>query len=82
MATCPNCRTSSRTDPDAFSVEEVVQAKPIGSFSLAGAQLKLSGVMRLRLRCRCGWSILGVLKGDAFEGDPDTQTWPSPGEGQ
>lgn len=78
MATCPNCNTSSRTDPDALSVDRVLEARPLGTWSLAGAQLKTSAVERLRLSCRCGWSVLGYVNEDEdFMGYPDTQTFPT-----
>jgi hypothetical protein len=77
MATCPNCRTSSRTAPDAITVEQVLAARPLGTWSLSGAGMKTSAVATLRMSCRCGWSILGRIEGDSFVGDPDTQTCPS-----
>jgi hypothetical protein len=76
MATCPNCGLRSRDEPDVMVVEEVLTAKPVGSFSLAGAQMKFSATKSLRLRCRCGWSILGRIEGDSFIADPETETKP------
>lgn len=76
MATCPNCGTSSRRDPDAFTVTDALLAKPLGTWSLAGAQIKTSAVAVLKLTCRCGWSICGKVSGDSFLGDPATQHFP------
>lgn len=71
MATCPSCGAKSREDPDAFVVEKVLVARPIGSFSLSGSTFKVSANERLRLRCqRCDWSVLGYLDGDSFVADP------------
>lgn len=79
MATCPNCGTSSRSDPAAMQVSEVLSVPdtfPLNA-SLAGAQMKASATLTLRLACGCGWSILGRLEGDTFVGAPATQRWPS-----
>lgn len=40
MGTCPYCQTSSRVDPDAFTFERVLVAKPLGTFSLSGLTAK------------------------------------------
>ena len=80
MATCPSCGTSSRTDPHAFTVTEVLHAKPFGTWSLAGAQLKTVAVAMFRLACRCGWSIHGYANGESFLGDPATQRFPQVNE--
>ncbi len=78
MATCPNCGTSSRTDPNAMVVSEGLMARPLGTWSLAGQQLKTSAYGPLyKLSCRCGWAIWGVINGDSFDGYPDTQVWPA-----
>lgn len=76
MATCPECGARSRDDETAFVVEPVLVAKPLGTYSVAGAQMKASAYERLRLRCRCGWSILGHIDGDQFvsEGNGDERT--------
>lgn len=77
MATCPNCSVSSRVDPDAMEIEECLEALPIGTWSLAGQQLKTSARTTQRMRCRiCGWSILGHIDGETFVGRRDTQTFP------
>lgn len=71
MATCPSCQVSSRVEPNALVVEEVIEVKPLGTFSLAGVQMKASANRRLRLRCtHCLWSILGYIDGDHFVADP------------
>lgn len=69
MATCPSCGTSSRTDPTAMTVTAVLVAKPPGTYSVAGVQTKVSAVERLKLACRCGWSVLGRIDGDHFIAD-------------
>ena len=69
MATCPSCGTKSREDPTAMTVEEVLVAKPVGTFSLAGVGMKFSAAARLKLACRCGWSVLGHIEGDHFVAD-------------
>jgi hypothetical protein len=70
MATCPKCKTSSRVDPGALVVEEVIVAKPVGTFSLAGAQMKFAATERLRCT-KCGWSVLGHIEDDQFFADPE-----------
>lgn len=77
MATCPNCDTRSREDSSAFTVTDALYAKPPGTFSLAGVQLKASAVALLKLACRCGWSVLGRIEGGQFLADPTTQHFPS-----
>ncbi len=77
MATCPSCGVHGYETDGTFTLDEVLWCKPLGTFSLAGAQLKTSAVARPRLRCnRCGWSILGVVGEREFIGDPATQRWP------
>jgi hypothetical protein len=76
MATCPNCSVSSRTDGEAIWIEPCFEAIPMGGWSVSGMQLKTVAVMRLRLCCECGWSIVGRIEGEEFLGDPDTQTFP------
>ncbi len=85
MATCPNCQVSSREDPTAMEVIDVLTARPLGAWSLAGATMKVSAYRTLRLQCRCGWSIEGWLQPSEetgriedgrFVGNPSTQIWP------
>ncbi len=77
MATCPHCGVRGREDPEAFKVYPVLVAKPLGTHSLAGAQMKVSVVSMLRLKCRrCGWHIDGRIVEDRFEGDPSTEWVP------
>jgi hypothetical protein len=59
-----------------MKVEEWLEAKPLGTWSLAGGQLKTVAQFKARLSCRCGWAILGVLDGDSFLGESSTQMWP------
>lgn len=75
MGTCPQCGTNSRTEPDAFTLTEVFVAKPIGTFSVAGAQMKAVAIMRLKLQCRCGWTAYGYMDdGDLIVEWTETQT--------
>lgn len=71
MATCPECGTSSRVDPTAITVQEVLVAKPLGTFSLAGVTDKRSAYTRLQMSCRCGWKILGYIEGEYFVADKE-----------
>lgn len=83
MATCRNCHVSSRVDPEAMEVDEVLEAPPLGTWSLSGTQLKTPVSRGLRLKClRCGWYILGHIGEDgSFYGDPKTESYPYvPGE--
>lgn len=62
MATCPECGTSSRTDPTVMRLEPVLQASPVGTYSLAGVQMKFSARAAHRLTCRCGWTVTGQIE--------------------
>lgn len=67
MATCPKCGVSTRDEPGAMVVEEVFEAKELGTFSLSGQSLKFSAVTRTQLRCRrCGFKVLGVVDQGEF----------------
>lgn len=72
MATCPSCGANSRTD-DGFTVDNVLEAKPLGTFSLAGNQPKVSAVSRLRMAHTCGWSVTGHIEDDDFVVDRDQE---------
>lgn len=83
MATCRNCGVSSREDPTAMRVELVLDADPIGTFSVAGATMKVTVKESLRLRClRCGWSIGGYYDcvEQCFTGIPETERLDGPTE--
>lgn len=69
MATCPQCGADSKLDP-TFAVVWVMVAQPLGTFSLAGVQPKVSvrEVPELRHE-RCGWSVRGRIEGDYFVAD-------------
>lgn len=75
MATCPDCGANSRTDP-TFVQEPVMVARPVGSFSLAGAGVKFSAFEALRLRHvgsedrPCGWTVYGRSEDGYFIVDP------------
>lgn len=67
MATCPQCGNSSRVNPGSMVIEEVLVARPLGTFSLSGSTLKWSANQRLRLRCtQCGFKVCGGLQDGAF----------------
>lgn len=57
--TCPQCGSTG------FRVEYVLAAKPLGTFSLAGAQMKVSAVRAPKIVCGlsedqgCGASAVG-----------------------
>lgn len=76
MATCPNCGVRSREVDDAIWVSPVLEARPIGTFSVAGATPKVSATFTLRMYCRCGWSIAGWLEDETFVGQASTQVFP------
>lgn len=78
MATCPNCGTSSRQDPEAITLERVLAAKALGTWSLAGAQLKTVAVERHKLECRCGWYVIGDVdeNGENFTARSSDQHFP------
>lgn len=71
MATCPDCGLSSRDDPSLMTLERVFVSKPVGEFSLSGAQMKLSAVESHRLACRCGWSVTGQVVDGYLVAHPD-----------
>lgn len=73
MATCPNCGACSHTDPTAFTLSDVLVARPPGTWSVGGGQSKVVAYFTGRLACRCGWSILGTVRGDNFHGVASTQ---------
>lgn len=68
MATCPACGANSRTDP-TFHLDEIEVAKPPGTFSLAGHQMKVVITTRTRLSHSCGWWVIGRVEGEYFEPD-------------
>ena len=69
MATCPSCGANSRTDP-TFEIREAFLASPLGTYSLAGAQVKASARKTLRLtHGACGWNVTGHIEGDQFVAD-------------
>jgi Zn finger protein HypA/HybF involved in hydrogenase expression len=77
---CPCCGVSSRDDPEAAEVTRVLEAKPLGTYSIAGVQTKVVARQRLQLRCtRCGWRTLGhVDSADGkFATTPADMRWPA-----
>jgi predicted RNA-binding Zn-ribbon protein involved in translation (DUF1610 family) len=56
-APCPNCQQPT------LHIEEKLKARPLGSFSLAGAQMKFSARAGVFLVCRsCGAEAEGVVE--------------------
>lgn len=76
MATCPNCGVSSRKDFTAITVEKFLIARPPGTWSVAGNQLKTVASEVLRMSCRCGWHIDGFIDGEEFCGWSESQHFP------
>lgn len=72
MATCPECGTSSRIDPTAMTLAPILQAKPVGAYSLAGVMMKAPVRLAYRLACRCGWTVTGQIESNQFVVDPTT----------
>lgn len=66
MATCPECGLSSRAEPGALWIEELLTVHDVGSWLLSGSQMKGPATRNLVLHCRCGWSITGWIEGDSF----------------
>jgi hypothetical protein len=67
MATCPNCGVSSRDDSLAIEVTRVLEALPLGTYSVAGVTPKVVARERYKMAClRCGWSILGWIEDGYF----------------
>lgn len=57
---CPSCG-----EPGTLSLGSALVAKPIGTFSLAGAGMKVSAVLRPTLSCSaCGLHRTGLLDPD------------------
>jgi hypothetical protein len=62
MATCPQCNTSSRTDPTAMILTPtLLPVEPVDRFSLAGVMPKMTARAGHRLTCRCGWTTVGQM---------------------
>lgn len=60
-APCPRCNA----EPGCLSIADQLQAQPLGSFSVAGAQLKVSARSVPVLRCSaCGLELVGEYTGD------------------
>lgn len=59
MRPCPECGAVG-----TVALAPVMVAKPMGSFSLAGAQLKVSAWSGHVLTCSaCGWTVTGHVEG-------------------
>lgn len=59
MRPCPQCGAVGTVD-----LTPVLVAKPLGSFSLAGAQLKVPAWSGYALVCSaCGWTVTGHVQG-------------------
>lgn len=59
-SSCPQC---GATDKSGFSVTAQLIAKSMGTYSLAGAQMKFSALAQAILACDCGWFVNGHLEG-------------------
>lgn len=69
MTSCPSCRGTG-----TINVARVLVAKPIGSFSLAGAQLKVSAIDAAVAECSaCGLTVSGRLENATL--GPDGRTF-------
>jgi hypothetical protein len=55
-----------------MTVQPVLVASPVGTYSLAGVQTKVSAGRAYRLACRCGWNVTGQIEGDQFIANPTT----------
>lgn len=63
---CPGCGITGSLNPD-----EILACAPIGTYAIAGAQVKVSAYPRPRLTCgRCGWTVTGEYGSD--DHDPVT----------
>jgi hypothetical protein len=64
-ADCPRCQASG-----TISVRRVLTAKPLGTFSLAGAQIKVSAVESAVAECSaCDLSVVGHLENATLSPD-------------
>lgn len=61
MATCPECKASSRVIR-GFTVEEILV--DVGPAVVAGEEEKRSARVRYKLNCPCGWSVIGDISDD------------------
>jgi hypothetical protein len=65
MPRCPDCGSDG-----TISVWPVLVAKPLGTFSLAGAQMKVSAVQAAVARCSaCEFTVNGHPEGDTYSPD-------------
>ncbi len=75
MATCPDCGRRDAMTLDRTG-ETILVARPLGTWSLAGAQMKTSArqVEVLVLACDpdpahgggCGWTVRGYIDGESL----------------
>lgn len=56
---CPECGRSDR-----LALEVRLSAKPLGSYSIAGAQPKVIATEQLAVVCTCGWFRYGHITED------------------
>ncbi len=60
---CPSCGA-------ALTLSWTLRAREVGSFSLAGAQLKFSATQAAIVVCEaCGWRVAGQLTGATMSAD-------------
>lgn len=70
---CPSCGATG-----TLALDEVLSANPIGSFSLAGAQMKVTAKAKPRLT----WSVCGLSLLGEYDTDGRHATFPEPGSAQ
>jgi hypothetical protein len=59
---CPNCDALGR-----LTLHQILVARPVGNYSLAGQQPKVSAEEIYVLTCSaCEWSIRGRIEGNFF----------------
>jgi hypothetical protein len=62
---CPACGA-----PGTVTVQPVLVGKPLGTYSIAGAQTKAVAERKVALTCSaCGLLIMGRLEGVVFDAD-------------
>lgn len=61
---CPGCGAAM------LEMRWALAAKPLGTHSLSGGQLKVSALVRARVSCEaCAWSVQGGLEGATMSAD-------------
>jgi hypothetical protein len=64
---CPACHAGP------LALSRTLVAKKVGTFSLAGGQMKVSAKQLWKLQCpSCSWHVIGRIEGGEY--DPKTET--------